>query len=166
MTEIDEDKYLRHYGILRKSGRYPWGSGDDPEQRSGSFLGMVAEMKRNGLSETEIAEAFSTPDMPFNTTDLRATRTIARNAQKAADVAKAQAYKERGYSNVEIGKKFNPPKNESSVRALLAPGAKDRTDRLTNITNMLREEVLTKGAVQVGKGTELNEHLVGVNGNN
>lgn len=163
---IPEENYLQHYGILRKSGRYPWGSGKDPEQRSGSFLGMVAGMRAQGLSETEIAYAFNTPDTPFNTTDLRATRTIARNAQKAADIARAQAYKERGYSNVEIGKKFNPPKNESSVRALLAPGAADKNDRLTNISNMLRAEVNAKGAIQVGKGTELNEHLIGVNGNN
>lgn len=163
---IPEENYLQHYGILRKSGRYPWGSGKDPEQRSGSFLGMVADMRAQGLSETEIAYAFNTPDTPFNTTDLRATRTIARNAQKAADIARAQAYKERGYSNVEIGKKFNPPKNESSVRALLAPGAADKNDRLTNISNMLRAEVNAKGAIQVGKGTELNEHLIGVNGNN
>lgn len=163
---IPEENYLQHYGILRKSGRYPWGSGKDPEQRSGSFLGMVADMRAQGLSETEIADAFNTPDTPFNTTDLRATRTIARNAQKAADIARAQAYKERGYSNVEIGKKFNPPKNESSVRALLAPGAADKNDRLTNISNMLRAEVNAKGAIQVGKGTELNEHLIGVNGNN
>lgn len=161
---IPEEKYLQHYGILRKSGRYPWGSGKDPEQRSGSFLGMVAEMKAQGLSETQIAEAFNTPDTPFNTTDLRATRTIARNAKKAADIARAQAYKERNYSNVAIGEKMGI--HESSVRALLAPGAKDKNDRLTNISNMLREEVRTKGAIQVGKGTELNEHLIGVNGNN
>lgn len=163
---ISEDNYLRHYGILRKSGRYPWGSGKDPEQRAGSFLGMIAEMRDKGLSETDIAKAFSTPDTPFNTTDLRATKTIARNAQKAADIAKAQSLKDHGYSNVEIGKRFNPPKNESTVRALLAPGAKDKNDRLTSISNMLREEVREKGMVQVGKGTELNEHLIGVNGNN
>ena len=28
---------LKHYGTPRRSGRYPWGSGDDP-QRNKNFL--------------------------------------------------------------------------------------------------------------------------------
>ena len=46
---------LAHYGILRRSGRYPWGSGKDKYQRSVSIQGMVADLKKQGLSETEIA---------------------------------------------------------------------------------------------------------------
>ena len=29
-VDVVED-YLAHYGILRKSGRYPWGSGGSPK---------------------------------------------------------------------------------------------------------------------------------------
>ena len=35
---------LEHYGILRKSGRYPWGSGEDPYQRGMTFYKMVDEL--------------------------------------------------------------------------------------------------------------------------
>ena len=60
---------LAHYGILRRSGRYPWGSGKDKYQRSVSFQGMVADLKKQGLSETEIAKAFD-----MTTSQLRATK--------------------------------------------------------------------------------------------
>ena len=44
---------LEHYGIKRRSGRFPWGSGDDPYQHDGrDFLGRVEELKKNGWTET------------------------------------------------------------------------------------------------------------------
>ena len=36
---------LFHYGIKRRSGRYPWGSGDDPYQRTGDFISRVQELR-------------------------------------------------------------------------------------------------------------------------
>lgn len=152
---IPEENHIQHYGILRKSGRYPWGSGADPEQRAHSFFGIVAELKKQGFTPSEIADSFSTDDYPFNTTDLRATNAIARNAKKAADIAQAQMYKDKQYSNVAIGIKMGEPgkpKNESSIRDLLAPGAKDRNDQLTTTANMLRDQVAEKNIIQIGKG--------------
>lgn len=29
-----EEEILMHHGMPRRSGRYPWGSGDNPYQRS------------------------------------------------------------------------------------------------------------------------------------
>lgn len=159
---IDEDdpRALAHYGILRKSGRYPWGSGDNAEQRGRSFLGIIAEMKAAGMKLVDIARSFSTEEYPFNTTDLKVTTTLARQAVKAADIATAQRYKEQyGYSNVAIGEKMGI--NESSVRALLAPGAADKLNRQMETANMLRRQVAEKGMIDVGKGNE--HHLLGVN---
>ena len=150
---ISEEEYLRHYGILRKSGRYPWGSGGNAEQRSRSFLTMIEELKAKGLSQAEIAAGFSTPDEPFNTTNLRDTVTIARNEKKAADVARAEMYKSKGYSNVKIGEKMDI--NESVVRSLLAPGALDRRNRLNNTAEMLRKEIEEKGTIDISKGVAL-----------
>ena len=36
-----ESNILEHYGTKRHSGRYPWGSGDNPYQHSGDFLSRV-----------------------------------------------------------------------------------------------------------------------------
>ena len=52
-NEIDE---LWHYGTPRHSGRYPWGSGKDPYQRTGDFLSRVDELKKKGLGDTDIAK--------------------------------------------------------------------------------------------------------------
>ena len=48
-------KELSHYGVPRRSGRYPWGSGDNPYQRNRSLLNYVDDLKKKGLTETEIA---------------------------------------------------------------------------------------------------------------
>ena len=147
-----EDYELIHYGILRKSGRYPWGSGGSAEQRSKDFIGIVADLRKKGWSEAEIAESFSTKEHPFSTTDLRATTTIARNAAKQADISFAQRLKDKGMSNVAIGERMGI--NESSVRSLLAPGAKDKNEVLQTTSNMLKDQVARKGFIDVGIGVE------------
>lgn len=45
-NQLTDDEYLLHYGTPRHSGRYPWGSGDSPYQRSGDFLSRVDELKK------------------------------------------------------------------------------------------------------------------------
>lgn len=53
----DETDSLEHYGTKRHSGRYPWGSGENPYQRSGDFLSRVEELKKTGkFTEKEILE--------------------------------------------------------------------------------------------------------------
>ena len=144
--EIKEEDLL-HYGILRRSGRYPWGSGGTQNQRNRSFLDTVDYLKSQGMSETEIAKGFG-----ISTTELRAYRSIAKNEQRASDIAMAQRLKDKGLSNVAIGERMG--KNESTVRSLLAPGAKDKADVLTSTADMLRAEVDSKGFIDVGTGTE------------
>src|SRR5690349_9045379 len=77
----DDENFLAHYGILRKSGRYPWGSGGSVDVRSRSFLDHIAELRKSGMKDTDIAKAFSSPDHPFTTGDLRQLTTIARAAK-------------------------------------------------------------------------------------
>lgn len=149
---FDEESYLAHYGILRRSGRYPWGSGGNTTQRSKDFLDHIATMRKQGMSEVDIARAFNTEEHPFSTTDLRALKSIARNQAKQADISYAQRLKNKGMSNVAIGEKMGL--NESSVRALLAPGEKDKLDILHSTSNMLRDQIESKGLVDVGAGVE------------
>lgn len=149
---IAEEDYLAHYGILRKSGRYPWGSGSDESTRNRDFLDYVEGLKKNGLNETEIARGLGT-----TTTQLRAAKAIAKTQQKQADIGMAQRLKDKGYSNTAIGERMGI--NESSVRALLAPGAKDKAEILQATASMLKDQVDNKGLVDVGTGVE---HHVGV----
>jgi len=105
---------LKHIGVPRRSGRYPWGSGKDGYQRNTSFRGYVKELSKQGLTQKQIAEG-----MGLTTTQLRAEISIEKAAQRKADAALAQRLKDKGYSNVEIGKRMSI--NESSVRNLLDP---------------------------------------------
>ena len=144
---LDEEAYFAHYGILRKSGRYPWGSGGTQDQRNKMFLDTVSELKRKGMTDVEIARGFE-----MTTTQLRAAKSIAKNEQKQADIAMAQRLKDKGLSNVAIGERMKI--NESSVRALLAPGEKDKADIFVSTSKMLKEAVDKKGYIDIGVGAE------------
>lgn len=148
---VSYDEYLAHYGTPRHSGRYPWGSGGDP-QHSKDFLAYVTDLRKQGLSEVEIARG-----LDITTTELRAQKAIAKNAAVAADIAMAQRLKDKGLSNVEIGKRMGKP--ESTVRSLLKPGAEDKNNVLVATSNVLKEEVGKNTYIDIGKGVE---HHLGV----
>lgn len=147
---IEEEVYLAHYGILRKSGRYPWGSGATQSIRNGMFLDSVETLKKAGLSDVEIVRALDLP----STTALRALKSIAKSEQKAANISQAQRLKAKGMSNGEIAKKMGL-KGESSVRALLEPSAKAKSDVLEATSNMLKNQVEKKKYLDIGLGQEL-----------
>ena len=145
---IEEKNHLAHYGILRRSGRYPWGSGGDVATRSRSFFDHISELRKTGMSDTDIARGFG-----MTTTEFRDVTSIAKNAKRASDVGQAQRLKDKGYSNIKIGERMGIP--ESSVRALLAPGVEDRLKVLHETANMLKGEVAKKKYLDVGTGVEL-----------
>ena len=66
MNEIFYDPALaelRHYGMPRRSGRYPWGSGKDPYQHTPrGFVERVTELRKSGMSDKEIAESMGILD--------------------------------------------------------------------------------------------------------
>lgn len=147
MTIVSEDDYLAHYGILRKSGRYPWGSGGPESSGSNNFLGYVAKLQKEGLSESQVAEG-----MGITTTQLRAAKSIAKNEERQANIGMATRLKDKGMSNVAIGERMGIP--ESTVRTLLEPSAKDKADVLLSTSNMLRDEVADKKYLDIGAGVE------------
>ncbi len=151
---IDENEHLAHYGILRRSGRYPWGSSNNESVRNRSFLDYVEEMKAKGLTESEIAKGMGLDDdgNKISTTQLRAAKSIANNQQKQARIGEAQRLKDKGYSGVAAAAKMGIP--ESSYRALLVPGEKDKADILTSTSAMLKRQVAEKTYIDVGTGVE------------
>lgn len=149
------DNELMHYGILRKSGRYPWGSGGDEgsagsSTRARTFLEMVKELEAKGLSKTDIAKGLGFD----STTQLRDTVTIANNARRRDDQLKAEKLRAKGWSATAIGKAFDPPRNESSIRQLLNASVQERTMVLENTVNILRDHVDAGGWLDIGRGSE------------
>lgn len=162
LEPMTDQEALAHSGVLRKSGRYPWGSGENPNQRNKQFLNYIDDLKKKGLSDVEIVKGMGimdTDDPITSTTQLRALKSMAKNAVKADQISQAQRLKEKNLSNIAIGEKMGL--NESSVRALLAPSTKVKNDELLTTANMLKDQVATKKYLDVGVGTE---NLMGVSG--
>ena len=152
IIEEEDEAVLVHYGILRKSGRYPWGSGGDIPQRSRTFLDTVDQHKKDGWTDAQICEAYSNDQFKMKTTDLRALRTIAKAEWKAGQIAQAQRLKDNGWSPKAISERMQIP--ESTVRVYLKPGADDNLAKIHGIADTLRNEVNSKGLIDVGKGNE------------
>lgn len=140
-------KIIKHYGTPRRSGRYPWGSGNDPYQSSSRFLGEVARLRSEGLSEKEIATGFG-----ITTTELRHRKSLARAEKRAGDAAQAWRLKEKGLSNVAIGERMGI--NESSVRALLDPSLKAKAASTQATADVLKAATDSKKYIDIGVGTE------------
>ena len=101
---------LIHYGMPRRSGRYPWGSGKDPYQHSGDFLSRVEQLSKSGMSEKKIAES-----MGLTTTQLRIQKSMAKEERRSLEVATAKGLREKGYSLKEIANQITDSNNEDGV---------------------------------------------------
>lgn len=146
--EMTEDEYLMHYGMPRRSGRYPWGSGKESYQRTGDFLSRIDEFKAQGMSEKDIATAFG-----LSTTQMRIQKSMANAERRATLVARAQALKEKGYSLQKIADTMGF-KNDSSVRSLLNSKSIQRMDEAANVAATLKKQIDKKGMIDVGAGIE------------
>lgn len=147
MNSITEE-ILMHYGVKRRSGRYPWGSGETPFQRSGDFLSRVEELERKGLSEKEIVEALGLD----STTQLRTSRTIAKNERRRLEVDRAKSLKSDGYSTTEIGRMMGV--RESTIRSWLNEDSERRMNEAMITVDILKKEIANQKMIDVGAGVE------------
>ena len=154
--KIEAAKAIRHYGFLRKSGRYPWGSGDTPYQRSLSFQAYVKELKDAGMTEAEIARGVGefdpTSTDTYSVAKLRATTSLAKQAKMREEESTARRLKDKGMSNTAIAKQMDKP--ESTIRALLEPSRQSREDVTTSVSALLKKKANEHTYVDVGLGTE------------
>jgi predicted transcriptional regulator len=144
----DEGPLIFHIGTPKHSGRYPWGSGENPGQRNKSFLMYVDDLKKKGLSEKEIAEGVG-----LTSKQLRDNKAIAKHEIKQDLIARATKLKEAGNSNTVIAEKLGMA-NESSVRALLSERTKEKVEKLETLSNTVRAAVDEKAMVDIGQGVE------------
>lgn len=144
--EIDS---LMHYGIPRRSGRYPWGSGDDPYQHGRDFLGRIEELKKSGWTETpeNIHKEFG-----MTTSQYRSEKGIANNQRRMLEVARAKSLKEDGLGYTEIGRQMGI--NESTVRSLLNERSEAKMNQAKKTAEFLKKQIDEKGMIDVGVGVE------------
>ncbi|ASR83371.1 HTH DNA binding domain protein [Arthrobacter phage Caterpillar] len=145
MTEQEDE--LFHYGTLRKSGRFPWGSGENPGQRNREFQQYVDDLRKSGMTDSEIAKG-----LDITRVQLQANLALIKHQQKQEQINRVKELlaENPNMSNVAIGLEMGI--NESSVRALRAEGAEEKNNQLVMTANMLREQVDKKGMIDVGTG--------------
>ena len=135
------DDELFHYGTKRHSGRYPWGSGKEPFQRSGDFLSRIDDLKKRGLNEKEIAETLG-----LSTTRLRAQESLAKEERRGHLISRIRSLQADGLNNVQIAAKLGL-KGESSVRSLLNADSEARMNIAIKTAENLKSIVDEKGMI-------------------
>ena len=156
MNPVAEDlqkNELMHYGVKRRSGRYPWGSGEDPYQRDNrDFLGRIEELKKSGWKETaeNIKKEFG-EDMTL--TRYREEKAKAKNERRALNVETAKRLRDKeGLSATEIGRQMGV--NESTVRSWFNEQSEVKMNQAQKVADFLREQVDEKKMIDVGAGVE------------
>ena len=140
------ESYLMHYGMPRRSGRYPWGSGDNPYQHGGSgFYRAARELHQKGVSDTDIAKMFG-----MSTTEYRKQYSLSRAEHKTEQRALYEQLRNQGLNRSECARKLDV--NESTLRSWENELTQKR-EKMTNATvDVLKENVKEKKYIDVGDG--------------
>lgn len=136
--DLVEEDILMHYGVKRRSGRYPWGSGDNPYQHGGDFLARVEELQRLGKTEKQIAD-----ELHLSTTDLRMQVRVAKHERRALQADRARSLREDGKTLDEIASILGYA-NDSSVRALLNENTAANKNKAQATAEILKKELAEK----------------------
>lgn len=148
VDEREYESYLMHYGTPRHSGRYPWGSGDNPYQRNAAFRSYVLDLRHKGMTNAEIARG-----MGMSKNELISAMSRARAENRAEDVAEAKRLIGKGYSQSAAARRMRI--NESQLRNLLKEDIQERANRSSDTANLLKKELEENGGyLDVGTGTE------------
>lgn len=157
MSSVAED-ILMHYGMPRRSGRYPWGSGDNPYQHNEDFLSRVEELRKSGFTYTDETGKKWTGDtaiaksMGLSTTDFRTEIGLAKDERRMLLAARAKSLKDDGLGATEIGRQMGL--NESTVRSLLNADSEARMMQARKTADFIKQQIEEKGMIDVTVGVE------------
>lgn len=150
-----EEDALCHYGIKRRSGRYPWGSGEDPFQRTPEFYNRVQDYKKQGMTEKEICEAEG-----INSSEYRMALSIGKNRILSDKIAYAKSAAADGKSKVQIAKelseKYGEHIGDTTVGSWLRTDQEARTNIAKKTADNLKNIVdnSPSGMLDMGVGVE------------
>lgn len=150
---------LAHYGIKRRSGRYPWGSGDDPYQHGSDFLGRVEELRKQNFTYTDpdtgkkySGDTAIAKSLGLSTGQFRTEIGLAKDERRMLQVATVKSLQKDGLNNSEIGRKMGI--SESTVRSLLDSKSEARMNQAKETAALIKKHIDEKGMIDVGKGVE------------
>lgn len=150
---LEDSDYIQHYGTKFHSGRYPYGSGENPYQHDPhTFLSQYASLQKKGdLTESQIAVTLL--GKGATTSDLRAYKRIYDNAVTAEKIKTAQSYSKQGYGPTEIGRKMGA--SESTVRGWLKADVTKTAEVTRNTADAIEAACQKTGFVDIGEGSYL-----------
>ena len=162
------ENFLAHVGVGhlddppgRGSGRYGWGTGDNPGQHQYDIMSEVKRYRAKGMKDSDIARALLGDKA--TTTDLRAEIAIARTNQRMEERTRALELLNRPDVNGNVSKVGRiMGKNEGSVRKLLDEDIARNTEKYSNTADYIRSKVDDKGVIDIGPGSE---YSLGINRN-
>lgn len=159
------------------SGRYPWGSGENPYQRLETFMSIYKKLRSQGMDDESIGQIWGMPVAQaftqayqalkkdyglsrtevarlwgITTSELDAKQQIYTAQVDSMNLARARNLKEHGYSNVKIAELMNT--TEGSVRNWLSQDESRKQKIIDETTSILRDAVKEKNYIQVGAGVE------------
>lgn len=160
---------LFHYGTPRHSGRYPWGSGENPYQHDPNYGMPVVKgsdpdnirksiefkktydrmRKEEGKSQKEIAQ-----ELGISTTKLQQDLKAARYHIENYRYETAVKMRSDGSTWSDIAKALGMA-NESSARELIDEERIARRQRATETADFLRNVCDEKGMIDVSPGVNL-----------
>ena len=155
-AQMTDEEFLEHYGMPRRSGRYPWGSGKDDYQHSIDFLGRVEKLKKQGWKETpENIER----DFGLSVKEYRIEKSLCNSERRIYNVARAKSLREDGLNTSEIGRKMGV--NESTVREWFDTEKEARMHQSKNTAEFLKKRLdeLPQGKKMIDVGSEVEREL-------
>ena len=153
LSDTGREIILKHYGVKRKSGRYPW----DPSlhlPKNYKFIEDRDEMKKRGLSDNEIAK-----QMGLSTTVYRSKVTIAKEELKQYNMQRIAKLQSEGMIIDDIAKTIGT--TGQTVRNYLDeiknPNKSARAQRVQTeaVADTLKDAVKRSKYIDVGKGVEI-----------
>lgn len=159
------DKFLMHEGKGHldggHSGRYPWGSGENPYQRYYDFFSKYNKLKAKfpDASDQELAEKLDCYDKKkkVSVDELNRKLKLGKEYSKQLDIYHAKQMAKEGMGASEIGRKLG--KNESTIRGWLDDATNQSMTKTFGTADVLRDIVDKKRYVDVSFGSW---HTLGV----
>lgn len=143
---IDETDALEHYGTKYHSGRYPYGSGENPFQHDARFISRVQKLEAAGFSEKEIAD-----HLGYSIAELRNKKSLAKTRTKQEMVGRAISMSEKGMTQSAIAEELGIP--ESTLRSMLKPSSIQKRESLLAAVDTIERNVDEYNYVDISPGT-------------
>lgn len=142
------DNELYHYGTKYHSGRYPYGSGENPYQHDPKgFYKRYKQLLAEGKTQKEMCEEFG-----ISSTVLRSRISAAKDAEIIERDAEIIRMKEDGRSNVYIAEKLGV--TEGTIRNTIKNHEAGKIGAAKQTADFLESKIKELGPIDVGAGVE------------